>query len=630
VALPSDYQSLVREVRRAKDARDKFLGETYWEAIRRYYGPAYRAGETSAIDFENHAHSWISIFLPILASGNPRVRGKTPRMGEAAVFAKAMELAINRNFELTDAKRTIEQLAVSWAFRYAVGYTSPEPIVGMAEREDPPMRPTTKCLSLEDYIFDPLAKQHAECRFQGHRVSRDRESLLKEAAEHPEYGWDERLIETLGFSRARERKMEQAGGGENRDEIDFWAVWIPEIQLEEATDADGNKFEPLRDDGFNGTVFYVSEQSDDFIRPPHPMYGPRDGPYTFSGYLVVPDEVVPLSPLVATAAQAEIYNAVMASAIENIRGYKRGIAVGSDSGNLDEVMADFTDTGIMKIDAISKLSEMMQQVELLGLTPQHQVQLDMLRNLLERSSGISEALQGTTSGSTATEASIASMSVGKRMGFMSEKFIGGMVKPIAKKEGWYLAMHPSSRTSLGELAEGLFIDPKTMQPIEMPILVGGPEHGDLMEDFDVEIQPISMRFTTEMLEAERAASWEQFLLSTAPMIPQTPYIDWQLVYSRKAEQLGDPSLARTIDIQKAMFMGQIQLMAQLGQPAPGVAAQQTSYQPRLGIDVKKPQAPKLKTSEKPGAFSSNARASAATSGQAKKGPRQPGTSATTR
>jgi hypothetical protein len=227
------------------------------------------------------------------------------------------------------------------------------------------------------------------------------------------------------------------------------------------------------------------------------------------------------------------------------------------------------------------------------------------------------------------------MSVGKRMGYMTEKFISGMVKPIAKKEAWYLANDPRSRTDLGELAENLFLDPMTGEPIESPVLEGGTEHMDLLETFDIEVQPISMRYTSEMLEAERAASWETFLLTTAPMIPQIPYIDWQLVFNRKAEQLGDPSLAKTIDVPKAMMMGQLQMMMAMGQPMPQVmAGGGPKGQPRLGIDIQKPKPPQLKTSEKPAAFTGNARATAASSGQkggqAQKGPRSPGTSASTR
>ena len=630
MALATSPQSLWGEVRRSIELRDRFLGTPHAEAVRRFYGPGYRAGETTEVDFDNHAYSWISIFLPILASGNPRVRAKTPRQGPSAAFSKAVELAVNRNFELTDIKRTIEQLATDWAFRYCHAITTPTPVAGLREREDPVMRPTTKRLSFDDYVCDQLAWQHAECRFQGHRIIRDRSDIIQEASEHPERGWNESVVAGLSDSKSREGKSNRYGGGASRGEVEVWEIWVPEIKLDEAMDESGESFEPTPEEGFNGTIFTVAEGASDFVRAPRPFWGPRDGAYTYNGYLYVPDEIVPLAPLVATAAQAEIYNAVMESAIENIKSYKRGIGIGSDSGNLDELIADFRDLGIFKVESIEKLTDMMKEIEVGGLTPQHGAQLDLLRNLLERQSGISEALQGSTSGATATEASIASMAVGKRMGYMTEKFIGGVVGSIAKKQAWYLSMDPRSRTELGELAEGLFFDPETGQPIEMPVLVGGTEHLDLLESHDIEVQPISMRFTTEMLEAERATSWEEFLLTTAPMIPTLPYVDWGLVYATKAEQLGNPSLARTIDVPKAMLMGQIQMMMQLGQPMPGMAAQQTTAQPRLGVDIGKPKPPALKSSERPSGFTGNARASAATSGQQNKGPRTAGASSSTR
>lgn len=629
MALDASPRNLWNEVRRSIEHRDTFLGAPYEEALKRFYGPAYRQGSASVVDFENHAYSWISIFLPILASGNPRVRAKTPRMGPAAAFSKAVELAVNRNFELTDVKRTIEQLATDWAFRYCVSITTPTPVAGMMEREDPVHRPTTKRLPLDEYAWDPIAKQHAEARWQGHKITRDKEDIIAEASQNPAAGWNLSALDKLIEARERDKRRAMMSTDIDRNEVSYWEIWVGEITLDEATDAEGTPFQPTSEEGFHGTIFTVGEGVDEFIREPRPFFGPRDGAYTFNGYLYVPNESVPLSPLVATAAQAEIYNAVMESAIESIKGYKRGVAVGSDSGNLDEIIADFRDMGIFKVEAIEKLADMMKEVEVLGLTPQHMAQLEMLRTLLERQSGISEAMQGTTSGATATEASIASMSVGKRMGYMTEKFINGVVKPMAKKEAWYCAMDPRSRTELGELAEGLFFDPNTGQPIEMPVLVGGTEHLDLLESHDIEIQPISMRYTTEMLEAERAASWEAFLLSTAPMIPQIPYIDWALVYSRKAEQLGDPSLARTIDVPKAMLMGQIQMMMTLGQPMP-VGAQQSTSQPRLGADIGRPKPPTLKSSEKPSGFTGNARASAATSGQQNKGPRTAGASSSTR
>lgn len=632
---------LVHELKRAKEHRDRYLGATYKEQIKRFYGPAYRSGfaDAATTDFYNHGFAWISVFLPLLASGNPRVRGKTMRAGQAAAFSKALEFAVNRNFELTDIKRTIEQLATDWAFKYAVAMTMPIPVRGMKELEDPPHRPVSKRLSLEDYIWDALSKQHAECRLQGHRIIRDQDGLMEEAEENPERRWSKEAIMALSTNKAREQQRARQEADINRDEVELWELWLPEFVLDKAYDADGKEFKPEEDDGFFGTIFTVAEDVDSmFIREPRPFFGPRDGPYTFSSYLYVPDEVVGVAPLVASAVEVEEYQKTLAAATEAIRRYKRGFAINSSAGeSWKQQIKDFEDLGVFVLDALEKLDDNLKPVEAGGLTQQHLVHLDTQRQLMEKGSGLTDAKQGLTSGSTATEASIAQMSSGQRMGYMTEKFLQSMVKPIAKKEAWYLAMHPQSRTPLGEHAEGMFLDPETGQPIEAPVLVGGAGHLDLLEANDFELQPISMRFTTEMLESERAASWEAFLFQTAPMIPQIPYIDWALVYARKAEQLGDPSLARTVDVPKAMQMGMMMMQMQVmqaqggqggGQPQQGAqGAPGGITQPRLGVDIEKPKAPALKASEKPTGFTANARPG--NGGQTNKGPRLAGASSNT-
>lgn len=627
-------QALAHELKRSREVVRDHANEKYRETIRRFRGPMWKGGsdKPSATDFENHSYAWVSIFLPVLASGNPTIKSRTPRQGTAAALAKAVELGVNRNFYLTDVKRTIEQLATDWAFKYCVGMTNAEPVAGLREQEDPPYRPTTKRMSLNDYVWDVLAIQHAECRYQGHRVIRDKDDLLDEADEHPERGWDKKVIQKLHEDKAREEKRERMHTQAMRREVEFWELWVPEARLSKATDADGQDFVPAEEEGFYGTIYTVNEECDEFVRAPRPYWGPRAGPYTFSGYLYIPDEVAPLSPLDATAATAEIFNSVMSAAVKSMMDYKRGLAVNSDAQDLAEKIANFQDLGVFTVESLEKLENDLKAIECGGIQPQHLTMLETLRMVLERMSGISDAKYGVTSGSTATEASIANMSSGQRMGYMTEKFIQSVVKPIALKEAWYLVNDPRSKTALGQNGDGLFVDPYTGEPIEYPVLQGGPGHAHLLEDMDIEIQPISMRYTSEMLEAEKEASWEQFLLATAPMIPQLPWVDWGLLYSRKAAQMGDPSLARTVDVQKAMAFGMMQMQMQLGQVGQPMAPSSSPPQPRLGIDT-----PQLKAAERPTGFSNNARsesnkarAGSAARPQPRKAPREGGATVSTR
>lgn len=616
MALDLTTQGLFAEVRKAKDHRDRFLGTTYWDSLERYVGPGYRREQSATTDFNNHSYKVLSTFLPLLASGNPRVKAKTPRQGSAAAITKAIEFGVNRNFTLQNMKKTVEQLATDWFFKWCVSLTMPRPTTGLLEREDPPYRPNTVRLSLMDFVWDPVALSTSEARFQAHKVIRDKDSILREAKEFPERRWNKSVVDAVTARPERERRGERLYDNYERDEIEFWEVWVPEAVLDRAYDTKGKKFKPTAKQGFNGTVYTVTRDGSEFLREPRPFWGPRAGPYTFSGYLYVPDRAVPLSMLAATYAQQEMHNMVWESVVAAARRYKRGIGVSSTAAaELAEKLAEFDDIGVFTIDAIDDVAKSIQQIELGGITQQHLTLLSTLGLNLEQQSGLTEALQGQVSGAgTATEASIAQNSAGKRLGYATEKFVTSQVRPIAEKEAWYLAMDPRAKIPLGEEADGVFIDPITGEPIEYPVLKGGMKNADLLEDLDIEIEPISMRYTSELLESERNAQQDAWLGTFGPMIPQLPWINWDQVLAKKAELWGDPSWAKVINLNKAMLVGQLQFQMNLAQ----VPQNGTAPQPRLSIDT----GPKkvLKASESPAGFSRNAR------GQPNKGPRSAGTS----
>lgn len=620
MALDLSPQGLFSEVRKACEHRDRYLGSQYEESIQRFVGPGYKVSGSYPTDFNNHSYKILSTFLPMLASGNPRVRTKTPRQGSAAALTKAVEFAVNRNFELQNLKKTVEELATDWFFKWAVAFTQPRPALGMMEREDPPHRPTTTRLSLLDYVWDPVAIKHSECRFQGHRLIRDKDSLLREAEEQPNRGWNVDVIEGINTKPDREQRGEKLYDTFERDEIEYYEIWVPEAVLEEAIDENGEAFQPLPEEGFHGTVYTVAKGTSEFLREPRPFWGPRDGPYTFSGYLYVPDRTVPLSMLAATAAQAEIHNLVWEAAVRAIRSYKKGVGVSSAaSSELAEKLAEFEDLGVFTVEALEDISKVIQQIELGGLTQQHMTMLSMLGLNLEQMSGLTDAMMGQVSGQgTATEASIAQMSSGKRMGYAAEKFNSSVTRSIAAKEAWYAIMHPKSRIPLGDQAQGLFVDPMTGEPIEYPVLLGGMRHSEMLEDMDIEIDAVSQRYTSELLEAERSAQQDAWLGTFGPLIPQTPWVRWDLVLAKKAELWGDPSLAKLVDMGKANVMGMLMFQQNFAaMPSQGA----TQPQPRLGVDAQPMQA--LKSSEKPAGFSANAR------GQGQKGPRDAGMSKNT-
>jgi hypothetical protein len=177
-------------------------------------------------------------------------------------------------------------------------------------------------------------------------------------------------------------------------------------------------------------------------------------------------------------------------------------------------------------------------------------------------------------------------------------------------------MHPKAEISLGPEAANVFVDPQTGDPIEYPVLQGGMKYADMLEDMDMEMEPISQRFTSELLEAEISAQQDAWVGTFAQMIPQMPWVEWDLILAKKAEQWRDPSWAKVVNMNKANLVGQL-MMSMNMQGIPPT----TTPQPKLGGDIQP--APSLKASETPAGFSRNARP------QTQKGPRAAGGSSET-
>jgi hypothetical protein len=623
MAFDVGADSLWSEVKQAEDERDQFLGIDYEDRLARYAGPGYRTHSKNVeVDFENHSYEWISLFLPLLVSGNPKVRSRSPRRGPAQWLSKATQYAVNRNFALTNVKGTLEKMGVDYAFKWCVAITSPQPVYSTVNRDAIPYRPITKRLSPTRYLWDIVADEWTDCRFQGHLLYRDKEDLLNLAEERPWEEWNEELIQALPED-SQKRHGRKKDLVINRGEVEIYEILVHEHTLDEAVDSKGKKFKPRPEDGYHGTIFTIARaqvesptsKKMDYVRAPRPFWGPREGPYTFGGYLTVPDEVAPLSPITATEAQAEELNNMRLSISANMESKKTGIAINSMAGeDYGEKIKEFQDLSVFPLDGVEDIGKMIAQVKLGGVDNTDLTQYQLLRDSLDRAAGMTEAQRGQATGeATATEASIAQQSSGQRMGYMTERFIQGVVKPIAEKEAFYLAFHPQSSILLGEEARGIFTDPETGEPIEAVEFVGSKTNADMFEEMDLQIEPVSMRYTSEALEAERQAKVDALVTQIAPLIPQLPWVDWNAYLTRLGEQIADPTLPHIVDVEKANLYGAMMLGAQLG------GAQPQQPQPRLGKDV----SPNFKASETSSGFTGNARP------QPRKGPRQAGESGET-
>ena len=119
----------------------------------------------------------------------------------------------------------------------------------------------------------------------------------------------------------------------------------------------------------------------------------------------------------------------------------------------------------------------------------------------------------------------------------------------------------------------------------------------MLDEMDIQIEPLSTRYTSDALQAERAAKRTAFMVNVAPVLPQIAgYMDVELWMEEEAEQMGDPSFRNLIRYPELQKMAALYTQGML-QP------QQSTPQHRLHTDVR----PNLKTSEQPYGFSNNAR-----------------------
>lgn len=577
-----DPASLWHEIREAEDQNTHYIGADYDTENQRYAGPGYRKDWNVEPDPENHSFEWYSLFAPLLLSGNPRVKTRSRKQGTFQDLARAMEMALNRNIRDTEMRELNEKLFYDFGQREAIAITYPEPGEFWTEIGDIVYRPVSSRISPKDFLSDAVSIERSKDRWRGHKVIRDKKSILKQAEEHPEQEWNLHLLEGIGedaFDKtSRDKKVNV-----RRGEVVYVEIWVPEHQLDEAKDSKGRTFKPTREKGFNGTIFTLPMNDvqtnpttrergapDRYLRAPRPFYGPAEGPYTIIGAYIVPNMTRSLSPLAATRAQQDELNEHRNAGSRAMSMYKKGIAVDSTAGNdLEEKIVNFQDQGVFSLEGVEEIGRHIAPIEVGGLTQQALLHLQFLRDSLDRNSGISDAQRGNVStDTTATAIATANQSSSRRAGYLAMKFIKGL-ESILMKEAWYMLYDERFKKNLGPESANQFADEEG-NLIQVPVLYqgGGDPKEMLHEDFELEIDLYSVSQTSEEMERLKSQERLNLAVTVLPMIAQVPWFDWETWLQEEGSRSGDYMLGSLVDVEMARTIGMLQLMAQLGGEVP--------------------------------------------------------------
>lgn len=548
-----------------------------WEQdVASYATPGFKTGFGSfASSPENHNFEWIALNLAKLVAGTPHCRISTTRPGEAEVRAKALTYALNHWARLTHMREKLERFGVDLSIRYAVALVTSEPQPGYVEAEDPPYWPSITRLSIKRFLFDPTALEPEQWQWAAHLTIRNRSDVIAAAESGQEKGWDVKALRALTEPSLKEYRPSDAQRVE-RDEIAYWEFWVP-----------GEPTEAERDEGYNGRIFTVldgeeAKDDDGWVREPRDFFGPISGPYVFVGAYPVPDEAVPLAPLVASRQQAEYLNRIKRATILAVEAYKRLLLVRGDDAMVQSIKDNPTET-VFKYEG-PDVREAAISFEVGGITQQLLVAGEDARQTLDRVSGMFDADRGNVTGdATATENLQAGQASAQRTGFLTTKFMEFTAR-LFFVAAYYFDRDEDVVLDLPPEAAGQFQGPNG-EPLEHPVIRGGMAEGANPDDFnslDLTIDVGSMTRSVEMANEYKLLQIELTLQSLMLMAPHAAYMNVAKYLSLRAEITGIPELEELANPQ--MMAAVSMLMLQQGGEAQNAGSK--GAQPRLSSDIK--------------------------------------------
>lgn len=591
---------MLDEIRASKTFLEGFL-KNWDEDMSRYHGPGYRQDQkTDLTDPENHAFEWVSLVVPQLVFGSPRVKVGTSRVGTQRDVARAMQFGLNRWAKDSKLNKVNEKLAVDFGMKWAVAIVMPGYEEGVSEFDDARNWPTVKRISPRRYVWDHLATSMEESRFRGHVTIRDKDDLLREAKSDKTWNYEGIKSITEGYEVNELRNEEHQEGYPFRHEVAYYDLWIPEVNGENVhllkdkygVNSPKEKYVKGKHNGIWVTLGVGQSGDGDpkaaYIREARWYWGHRSGPYEWIGCYVVPDEAAPLAPIPAVEAQADELNDHARVLSKAMAVHKKAIFVSGQDPNLQDKVRELEDHYVIAIDNIEDIDKHIVERELGGATDTHITHNAILRDRLNRNSGLTETARGNVgSNATATEVATADQSATIRFEFISSKFREG-VKGILLKVAWYLYHDDKVQFALGSEAEGKFYEIDEITGEKNPVVEAWFQGGSFDEDsgatfdsLDLEIEAFSMERTSEALQQRRLAELDATLANLVPMMAQYSFVDWEKYLEIRGEMMNMPGLGDLIDVEAAREFAAMMTQAQLQTDGKGAAPPQ----PRIGRDI---------------------------------------------
>ena len=557
-----DIEAWTQRLSTDEAERDRHL-EQYDQMMRAYHGQAYEPSDDATCP-ENFYFSYVSTTVPGLVAYNPRVRTRSRRSGAEDLLSVPMRHGLNRWVKDEDLAETLKGLATGFCFTWDVAMLTNEPDPHQGSIEDRSLfrqgklrdkagkyRPRMYAIHPKLFAVDSRALSLGQAEYQFHRWFASAADLEDEASD-PDSGWDldevADLVASAGSTKDAASAVDPARGNRvdsvEADQLEFVSIWIPGLETDDKGPGEG----------YNGSILTLGRtntgmESNKWRMPKaaRAYFGSETGPYQVFGAYTVRGKLWPMGPLCANHGNIEALNATA-------RGIDTANAEGKNALLYDlsrgEAAAAINNAESGVLVGIPNLEQTSVIPATFGFaSPQQYTAHSMHKDVLQRNSGMNDAMQGNVTGrGTATENSISNETTLRRNGALYQEFESSVVKCLEKVAHWFFwdediefllgeeFFESESDLDLGSGAKAVFR--------------GGQQKSNrslTLKDYELEIEPYSMGRTDQVQLSAALGVWTNYLLQTAQMRQAFPWIDWQAMDELYAMQLNMPEFARIVD-----------------------------------------------------------------------------------
>lgn len=567
------------ELEAAREQSEKRLFA--WDEIRgRYHGPHWMKDAPHGVHaLESPEYEIIATLKAQFLAGDPTVTAKAMRVDRPDTRLKAIALrhTLNRMSRDADHKTFFGKQFVDWCIGFdVVGVQrTPAPWSDQGPVDGQMMRPRLFRISPKRYRTDPRALEENEERWRGYEMTTSLKKLLAQAKK--EKGWHvEALNKLTPESGSMMDLFPKEGRDVKRDDVKLYVVWIAEKQV---------KYGP--DKGFHGAIEMYAETGRSegplsLVYGPVDYYGGRRGPFYKSGQEYVPDSTHPLSVMQQIQSIARQVG-LQSNVIDNAqRTYARFFVDGSGQQGVAAKIKNAGHNGVVVIPGWDKNKSGM--FEKGGVSSDQLAVYQFLLERLDRRAGLSATARGQAqSGTTATAEAIAQGGSAARVEGLRDTWTKH-VRDCQRALGEILCMDEQFYMPLAPEAVQEMVQAGVPEDMIPQYVQGGYDKGESFEDYEIDIEPLAMRFQSQ---EEREASAERELLmwqNLAAVVsnPAAAAFDWKGILGDVGDKWGQPELPERFNAPLAEQIAGVMLMGAIQQGSGAFeSGSQPDAQPKL-------------------------------------------------